>query len=333
MFRFKKSILVFSLILAVLGLTSWGFLAHKTIDQIAVYALPKKLQQFFFKNMDYIIYNSVRPDVRRKDDKTEDTKHYVDIDAPVFGPNALETMPESWSEAKAKFTEDTLRKYGTVCWEVVFLQEKLTRAFKNKNKDSILFYAADISHYIADAHVPLHTSINYDGQLSGQRGIHALWESIVPEIHIKDYNLYQNQKAVYIKNPQKEIWKAFRVSFSMLRTVLDEEKAVSEGFTDKTKYKRSERYGKMRQDYTGEFAKAYALKLGDTVNERMLESARCVSNFWFTAWKDAGCPNLSTITDFTEADQVKLSDEITAWQANELIKKNLLQAKKAKEEN
>jgi hypothetical protein len=320
-----------ALFISLVFLSSWGFLAHKTIHQIAIYSLPKKLQGFFYKNMDYMIYNSVRPDVRRKDDKTEDTKHYIDIDAPVFGPNALETMPESWAEAKAKYTEDTLRKYGTVCWEILFLKEKLTRAFKNKQKDSILFYAADMGHYIADAHVPLHTSINYDGQMTGQRGIHSLWESVVPEIHIADYNLYQNHKATYLKSPQTTIWKSFRVSFSMLKTVLDEEKNASEGFTDKTKYKRSERYGKMRQDYTGEFAKAYAKRLGDTVNERMLESSRCVADFWFTCWVDAGCPNLKDISELTDEEKTKLGTEITAWKANELIKKDLLQAKKVKE--
>ncbi len=320
-----------SLIVLLVCLSSWGFLAHKTIHQIAIYSLPKKLQGFFYKNMEYMIYNSVRPDVRRKDDKTEDTKHYIDIDAPVFGPNALQDMPESWAEAKAKYTEDTLRKYGTVCWEILSLKDKLTRAFKNKQKDSILFYAADMGHYIADAHVPLHTSINYDGQLSGQRGIHSLWESVVPEIHIADYNLYQNHKATYLKSPQTTIWQSFRVSFSMLKTVLEEEKNASEGFTDKTKYKRSERYGKMRQDYTGEFAKAYAKRLGDTVNERLLESSRCVADFWFTCWVDAGCPNLKDITDLSDEEKTKLDSEIIVWKANELIKKDLLQAKKKKE--
>jgi hypothetical protein len=209
----------------------------------------------------------------------------------------------------------------------MFLKEKLTNAFRNKNKDSILFYAADMGHYIADAHVPLHTTINYDGQLSNQKGIHALWESVVPEIHITDYNLYQNKKAKYLKNPQTEIWKAFRISYAMLNTVLEEEKNASEGFTEKTKYKRSERFGKMRQDYTGEFAKAYAARLGNSINERLLTSARCVSDFWYTCWVDAGKPDLSEITNISAEETEKLSNEKKAWKNNELLKNGLLQAK------
>jgi hypothetical protein len=38
------------------------------------------------------------------------------------------------------------------------------------------FYAAILSHYVADAHVPFHATVNYDGQLTGQRGIHARFE-------------------------------------------------------------------------------------------------------------------------------------------------------------
>jgi hypothetical protein len=49
------------------------------------------------------------------------------------------------------------------------MMEKLTQAFKEKRKSEILFIAADLGHYIADAHMPLHTSDNHDGQLTDQR--------------------------------------------------------------------------------------------------------------------------------------------------------------------
>ena len=79
-------------IFVILTCCSWGFLAHKTIHQIAIYSLPKKLQVFFFKNIDYLVYNSVRPDVRRKDDPTEATKHFIDIDTPIFGKTPLDSI-------------------------------------------------------------------------------------------------------------------------------------------------------------------------------------------------------------------------------------------------
>jgi hypothetical protein len=329
----KPLILKVLAIVIVIGCSSWGFLAHKTIHQLAIYSLPKKLGVFFHKNLDYEVYNSVRPDVRRNTDKTEATKHFIDIDAPIFGENSIETMPKTWEDAVKKYSEDTLRAYGTVPWEVMKLQEKLTNAFRNKLKDSILYYSADLGHYISDAHVPLHTTVNYDGQLTNQRGLHSLWESTVPEIHIENYNLYQNHKAKYLKDPLAEIWVKIRESKAMLNKVLADEIAASEGFTDERKFKRSERFGSMRKNYSGEFAKAYAERLGNTVNERMLASARCVADFWFTAWVDAGCPDLSDLQTVSDEDKTKFKSEKKIWKQNELIKSGLLQAKKGKSES
>jgi hypothetical protein len=316
----------------ILSCCSWGFLAHKTIHQLAIYSLPKKLQTFFFKNVDYLVYNSVRPDVRRKDDPSEATKHFIDIDAPIFGEHSLDSMPKTWDEAVIKYSADTLRKYGTVPWEIIKLQEKLTNSFRNKLKDSILYYSADLGHYIADAHVPLHTTVNYDGQLSNQRGLHSLWESTVPEMNIDTYNLYQNHKAKYVKYPIEVIWQKIRESNIMLEKVLSDEILASEGFTDEKKFKRSERFGQMRKNYTGDFAKAYALKLGNTVNERMLDASRTVADFWFTAWVDAGCPDLSDLQAVNDEDKSKLKSEKKFWKNNELLKNGLLQAKKEKSE-
>ena len=317
-------------VLVILSCCSWGFLAHKTIHQLAIYSLPKKLQIFFFKNVDYLVYNSVRPDVRRKDDPSEATKHFIDMDAPIFGKTPLDSIPKTWESAVKKYSVDTLKKYGTVPWEVIKLQEKLTNAFRNKSKDSILYYAADLGHYISDAHVPLHTTINYDGQLSNQRGLHSLWESTVPEMNLESYNLYQDHKAHYLKDPLAVIWTKLGESNVMLKRVLSDEISASEGFTDDRKFKRSERFGAIRKNYSGEFAKAYALKLENTVNNRMLEAVKTVSDFWFTAWMDAGCPNLSDLLVISDEDKNKLKSEKKIWKNNELIKNGLLQARKGK---
>jgi hypothetical protein len=115
------------------------------------------------KEMNNLVSNSTRPDIRRNTDKTEATKHFIDLEA--YGPNAANMMPLDWANAVKKYNEDTLLKYGYVPYVIVNQLEKLTNAFRSKNKDSILFYAADLGHYIGDAHVPLHTTLNYDGPL------------------------------------------------------------------------------------------------------------------------------------------------------------------------
>ena len=177
MISFRKFYFSILFIAFWLSISSWGFLIHKTVHQLAVYELPKSIQPFFYKNIEKLVYDAPRPDIRRNKDSTEATKHFIDLEA--YGKNSANEMPTNWKEAVKKYSRDTLLKYGYVPYHVLQMKEKLTEAFRSQNKDSILFYAADIGHYIADANVPLHTTINYDGQLTDQKGLHSLCASII----------------------------------------------------------------------------------------------------------------------------------------------------------
>jgi hypothetical protein len=206
MLRFRKYAVPFVLSVILVVTASWGFLVHKTVHQLAVYELPKEMIPFFYQNMDYLVTNAPRPDMRRNQDSTEATKHFIDLE--MYGEQAATKMPMDWQAAQKMYTRDSLLKYGYVPYHIVYMKGKLTEAFRKGNKDSILFYATDLGHYIGDANVPLHTSVNYDGQLTDQKGLHSLWESMIPEILIGNYNLYSDHKAVYLKDPSVAIWGA-----------------------------------------------------------------------------------------------------------------------------
>jgi len=313
-------------------LGSWGFLVHKTAHQLAIYELPKNLCGYFYKNIDYLEYNAVRPDVRRNTDHSEAPKHFIDLEA--FGDSAAYKMPVKWNDAVKKYSTDTLLKYGYVPYYIVEMQQQLTNAFKNGNTDSILFYAADIGHYIEDANVPLHTSINYDGQLTDQKGIHALWETVVPEIEISNYNLHSTHKAHYIKNKEQAIWAAIRRSHALLPDVFAKEKAVSANFTDKTKYRIEIRNGKEVKYYTTAFAKAYAAALGATINDQLIHSADMVADFWYTAWVDAGKPDINSLpaAKLKNTQKLQLKKELKSFKQNSLIKDGYLRAKDKKKD-
>jgi hypothetical protein len=267
--------------------------------------------------------------MRRNSDKTEAPKHF--IDAEPYGDSSLWKMPYAWESAVAKYTRDTLEKYGYVPYVVMHMKEKLTAAMRNRNKDSVLFYAADMGHYIADAHVPLHTTINYDGQLTNQRGLHSLWESAVPELELTNYNLYQRHKARYLKNPEEAIWTACRGGFQLLDGVLGIEREVSKNFTDSTKYRYQTRNGRQSRSYSSAFAKAYGQALGSTVNDRLLLSARMITDFWYTCWVDAGKPDLMQDQRMTNDLKKEMKKEVKAFRKNNLVEQQLLLARKEQE--
>jgi hypothetical protein len=328
----KRILGLSGLVLLLVTSGSWGFLVHRTTNQLSVYQLPKGMQPFFYKNMEYIVKYSVRPDQRRNEDPSEATKHFIDLE--IFGDSSAWKMPRQWEQAAAKFSRDTLIKYGYVPYHIMTMQENLTRAFRNKQTDSILFYATDLAHYIGDAHVPLHTSINYDGQLTNQRGLHALWESVVPELELTTYNLSTSHKARYISNTEEAIWKAIQQSFTLLNDVFKQETEATRLFTDSTKYRIQIRNGREVKYYTTAFAKEYSKRLGNTINTQLLRSSELVADFWYTAWVNAGKPNLDALikSGFTKDDRKKCKEENEAFRKNQLVEKNWLIAKKAEAE-
>ena len=313
------------LIAAVIVCSSWGFLGHRTIHQLAIYELPPSMRYYFHRNMAEIVKSSVRADQRRSQDKGEATKHFIDLE--LYGDSAAWKMPLLWKDAVRKYGKDSLLKCGYVPYHVIAMKEKLSAAFRSGNKDSILFYAIDLGHYISDANVPLHVTENYDGQLTGQKGLHSLWESMVPEIEIQKYDLRGRHKAKYLKHPERAIWKAIRQSYKLLPDVFGAEKELSRSFTEAEKYRVQIRNGREYKSYTSAFAKAYSARLEETINKQMIRSANLLADFWYTAWVDAGCPNLNKGLLTNDKQKAALQEEMEAFKKNQLLEKKLLLSK------
>jgi hypothetical protein len=303
----------------------WGFLAHRTIAQISVYALPANLQSFYFRHLKEIVKLSTAPDERRDSDPKEATKHFIDIDH--YGDDPFGLMPKTWDKAEAKYTADTLRKYGTVPWEIMDVKENLTAAFKARDTVAIVRLSADLCHYVADAFVPLHTTINYDGQLSNQQGLHSLWESKLPERHIAEYKL-NSEAGSYLKDPQAEIWQVLQRTYGFLGATFDLEEKVTRGFKPETKYVYSHKYGKTRRSYSDAFADAYHKEVGGMVAYQLKQAPTFVASMWLTAWRDAGSPNLTEMLASKPGKEEKelLSSQLKVWKSNELVPQQLLLA-------
>ncbi|WP_370627250.1 zinc dependent phospholipase C family protein [Pontibacter sp. HSC-14F20] len=178
-FRHIAVLLLLSFLLPLTGY-SWGFFAHQRINRLAVYILPPEMVGFYKKHIRYITENAVNPDRCRYAVAGEAPRHYIDLN--VYGDSALYKMPRFWQQAMERYGKDTLMAHGIMPWHINRMKFQLTQAFKDRNLDQILRLSADIGHYIADASVPLHTTRNYNGQLTDQRGIHAFWESRLPEM-------------------------------------------------------------------------------------------------------------------------------------------------------
>ena len=273
----------------------WGFFAHKRINRIAVFTLPPEMFGFYKEHIEYLTEHAVDPDKRRYALDGEAQCHYIDIDHYAKnGENPFDNVPRRWNDAVAKFSEDTLQAYGIVPWHLQVMKYKLQKAFELKNVDLILKYSADIGHYIGDAHVPLHTTENYNGQMTGQRGIHGLWESRLVEINEADYDYFVG-KAKHVDRLSDFFWGIVEQSHYAVDSVLRFEKSLTETFPKDKKYSFEQRGNVTVQTYSFEFSQAYHEMMGNMVERRLRSSIISVGSIWYTAWVDAGQPDLQKL--------------------------------------
>jgi hypothetical protein len=288
----KKLLIITASVLLYHSAFCWGFYGHKKINTQAVFLLPPQMMVFYKKHIDFLGEHSVDPDKRRYAIAEEGPRHYIDIDH--YGP-PYNSIPRRWSKAVERYSEDTLNKYGIVPWWVQVMQRRLTEAFREKNAARILKFSAELGHYIADAHVPLHASSNHDGQKTGQKGIHGFWESRIPELMAEAKWDFFIGKAAYISNTQDYIWDRVLESAAAADTVLDLERKLSLQFPTDKKFSFEERNGKVVRQYSLAFATQYDEQLKGMVERRMRQSIYTAASFWYTAWTDAGQPDLSTL--------------------------------------
>lgn len=260
---------------------------------MAVFTLPPGMIRFYKSNITFITAHSVDPDKRRYSDPAEGSRHFLDTER--YGPSPFDSIPEKWNDAVAKYSEDTLNLYGTVPWQIEKTYYSLVKAFQQKDSLRILRLSANISHYISDAHVPLHVTWNYNGQLTNQVGIHAFWESRLPELFAGRYNFFTG-RAHYIERPLKEAWNIVKNTHRYKDSVFLLEAQVNKTFAPDKKYSYSERNGKVIKQYSEAYSRAFHEALGGMVERQMRSSILETGSFWYSAWVDAGQPDLSGFT-------------------------------------
>ncbi len=311
----KASILYFVgaiFLLSSFSTPKWGFWAHRRINLLAIYRLPPEMQYLYKKNSDFLAENAVNPDRRRYAIEGEAERHFIDLD--VYGDSALVILPKYWTQAKEKIGEDSLRKHGIVPWYIQTAAYQLTEAMQQKNAARILRISADLGHYVADAHVPLHTTRNYNGQLTGQVGIHAFWESRLPELFAEEYDLW-NGTATYLPNPALAIWEAVANAHLAMDSVLIFERELTVQEKPDRKYTYVEKNRVLVRTYSDEFSEKYHARLDGQVERQMRASIRLVSDIWYTCWINAGQPDFQQMgrLELSEEDKTKEAAEQRTW--------------------
>lgn len=279
--------------------SGWGFASHRLIQARAIHTLPHPVHAFFKRHHAWIEAHSVDADRRKHLVIGEAEKHYMDLDRYGNGTDSLRwTFPRDWNEAVELYGDSLLRQNGTITWSTIHTYERLVDAFQSQNIQRILRQVVDLGHYISDLHVPLHTSQNYNGAMTGQHGIHALWETQLPEQFYTHYQLTPNaspniQTARYILHIDEAIWNATFDSHQALDSVFKFEKQLMDSLGAERSFAYVERGRTNQRWHAPHFAAAYHRKLDGQVERRMQYAIQLCGDLWYSAWVDAGQPKLS----------------------------------------
>lgn len=291
----------------------WGFFGHRQINRLAVFTLPPEMAGFYKKHADYLEEASVNPDRRRYAVPEEGPRHYLDLEG--YGDSAVWKLPRYEQEARAQLGADSMRAHGSLPWHVFTMYSRLRDAFLVNDPGAILRLSAELGHYVADAHVPLHTTVNYDGQLTRQTGIHALWESRLPELFFDQYRFWVG-RATYVENVQLRAWAIVAHTRTLVDSVLIIDRQMQATWGE-TKYSFETKGRQTQRVVARPYALAYHTALQGMVERQMRASVKALGDLWYTAWVDGGQPDLRRLMTYqpTEEEIQLRQAELKLWKA------------------
>src|SRR6476660_6409752 len=161
---------------------AWGFAGHRLIMRRALDLLPAELKPFFDQYREEVIVRVVDPDLWRNVGWEDDPNHFLDFGVNEYGAYPFQALPREYGAALEKFGEATLKRNGLLPWREAEEFGNLRRAFEEFKRDApyttsnVTLFSAVAAHYIQDAHQPFHATDNYDGQQTGNAGIHSRFE-------------------------------------------------------------------------------------------------------------------------------------------------------------
>jgi hypothetical protein len=273
--------------------SGWGFAGHRYIMRRAIELLPPELKPFFTAFREELVIRVVDPDLWRNVGWEDDPNHFLDFGVSELGPYPFAALPRDYGAAVEKFGAATLRRYGLLPWRAAEEYGNLRRGLEGfargapyATSDTVLF-AAVASHYIQDAHQPLHATNNFDGQLTGQSGLHARFERDLIERFESTLTVHPAAPTP-IASPRDAAFGALLASYQLVDPVLAADREAIAG----------------KDAYDDEYFERFFARVRPILERRLGDSITATAGIIAGAWLQAGKPAL-TLTDARPVLKVK----------------------------
>jgi hypothetical protein len=248
---------------------AWGERAHEMVNAAAVEALPEPLRSYFRTRKVYLVEHSIDPDRLARHDPQQRPHHFTEIDA-------YDSFP--FTSFQHKFVLERIKaslalKHGDSIWQIEAHTLQMAEALRRrrwKEADEAAIFAA---HYAVDLTQPLHTVTNFDGQLTGQAGIHARFEIGLVNALAEGW-VFHPAPAGFCSDLRARIFQELIQSYSYRDVVFSSDRIAVRG----------------RKYSDAEYSLAFNQLAGPLARKRLEAAAAFVGSLWYTAWVRAGKP-------------------------------------------
>lgn len=252
---------------------AWGPTAHDIVNTWAVHTLPLEMRGFFEANRQFLVEHANDPDEWMKKDRYERKRHYIYLDKYGLFPYLL--LPHDFRAAVEKYGSGRINRDGVLPWQIGEFSLRLTNALKAGKWDEAREDAAVLAHYVADAHDPLHTTQNYDGQLTLQTGLADRYEIRLVDRYSKFF-IMRPEDAVKINDPTEFAFQACLEANLWVNSIIWYDRRARDG----------------QVDYTDEYFDRFYSQVGANLVREINNAAQDAGSYLYTAWLNAGKPPL-----------------------------------------
>ncbi len=214
---FKRGFLLPIILISAFLLTGWGYVGHRIINYNTILSAFPQLE-FFDTWADSLEAHASDADDRKSWDPDEAPKHYIDIDNyPEFIETG--TIPQNFDSLVAIHGYSFVMDQGILPWAILITADSIQAAFEDNDMHKAMLLSADLGHYIADSHMPLHITRNYNGQYTGQTGVHSRYESNLIN-NFQNQIIYNGDSLRYIENLSDFVFNMIYDNYQYVDSVL-----------------------------------------------------------------------------------------------------------------
>jgi len=280
--RRLAAVLIVIALAASLPVGAWGGGGHRLILDRAIQLLPPELRAVFDERRAMLLEHASDPDLWRTAGFEEEApRHFLDLDA--YGPPPFSALPRELGAAIETLGPETVTKNGLLPWRVAEIRGRLVRAFEaHKNGQryglsNAVYLVAVLAHYVADSFQPFHAVVNYDGQMTGQVGIHARFEDELPTRFASKLT-YTPAAPRPIMNARDATFEALASGAGLVEGLLAADRSAAEG----------------RVEYDDGYYELFFTAARPVLERRTSEAITAVAGVILGAWEEAGRPDLAT---------------------------------------